>query len=70
MRNYLFELKEGLIISLKAIRANKVRSALTTIGIVIGICSRVAFSRLGHPPEIIEFFYKDEVEKYNRTGFI
>src|SRR5512133_1309215 len=31
------ELKEGLSISWSAIRANKMRSALTTLGIVIGI---------------------------------
>jgi putative ABC transport system permease protein len=44
MRNYLFELKEGLIISFKAIRANKVRSVLTTVGIVIGVLSVVLMS--------------------------
>ena len=37
---YFFtELKEGLIISFLAIRANKMRSVLTTLGIVIGIVS-------------------------------
>src|SRR5882672_3731549 len=35
--NLLTELKEGLSISWSAIRANKLRSALTTLGIVIGI---------------------------------
>src|SRR5215471_3065307 len=35
--NLLTELKEGLSISWSAIRANKMRSILTTIGIVIGI---------------------------------
>jgi len=35
--NFLFELKEGLWISWDAIRANKMRSALTTLGIIIGI---------------------------------
>lgn len=44
MRNFLFELKEGLIISLKAIGANKVRSVLTTLGIVIGVASVVIVS--------------------------
>jgi len=39
MSNYLFELKEGLIIALKAIKANKGRAILTTLGIVIGICA-------------------------------
>lgn len=44
MSTYLFELKEGLLISLRAIRANKVRAILTTIGIVIGITSVVLMS--------------------------
>src|SRR6266850_5691304 len=35
--NPLNELKEGLLISWDAIRANKLRSILTTLGIVIGI---------------------------------
>ncbi len=33
------EVKEGLIIAFRAIRANKMRSVLTTLGIVIGIVS-------------------------------
>jgi len=39
VRHHLFEWKEGLLISLNAIRANKARSILTMLGIVIGICS-------------------------------
>ncbi|MGE5344257.1 MAG: ABC transporter permease [Candidatus Omnitrophota bacterium] len=39
MQHYWFELKEGIAFSFKAIRANKGRSILTTLGIVIGICS-------------------------------
>jgi putative ABC transport system permease protein len=35
----LTELKEGLLISFRAVRANKMRSVLTTLGIVIGIVS-------------------------------
>src|SRR6185369_8989995 len=35
--NALTELKEGLFIAWDAIRANKMRSVLTTLGIVIGI---------------------------------
>ena len=35
--NFFLELKEGLFISWGAIRANKLRSMLTTLGIVIGI---------------------------------
>jgi putative ABC transport system permease protein len=35
--NFLTELKEGLGISWSAIRANKMRSVLTTLGIVIGV---------------------------------
>jgi putative ABC transport system permease protein len=36
---FLTEVKEGLAISFRAIRANKMRSVLTTLGIVIGIVS-------------------------------
>lgn len=39
MRYFLVELKEGLLIAFAAIRANKMRSVLTTLGIVIGIVS-------------------------------
>ena len=35
--NFFTELKEGLLIAWTAIRANKLRSCLTTLGIVIGI---------------------------------
>ncbi len=41
---YFFEVREGLIISLKAIKANKVRSVLTTIGIIIGVWAVVTMS--------------------------
>ncbi|MBI9072081.1 MAG: ABC transporter permease [Melioribacteraceae bacterium] len=44
MKNYLFELKEGLLISLLAIRANKIRSVLTTLGIIIGVWAVVTMS--------------------------
>ncbi len=39
MRYYFIEFKEGLAFSFRALRANKMRSALTTLGIVIGIVS-------------------------------
>lgn len=35
--NFLSELREGLFIAWDSLRANKLRSALTTLGIVIGI---------------------------------
>ena len=44
MNNFFFELKEGLAISFRAIRANKVRAILTTLGIVIRIASVVLMS--------------------------
>ncbi|MFH0989317.1 MAG: ABC transporter permease [bacterium] len=39
MHLYFSEFKEGLLIAFNAIRANMMRSALTTLGIVIGIVS-------------------------------
>ncbi len=44
IQNILNELKEGLFIALRAIKSNKVRTALTTLGIVIGITSVVSMS--------------------------
>ncbi|MEG8947457.1 ABC transporter permease [Rosettibacter firmus] len=44
MKTFLYELKEGLLISFRAIRSNKIRSILTTLGIVIGITSVVLMS--------------------------
>jgi len=44
MSNFLYELKEGLIIAFNAVRANKIRSILTTLGIVIGVASVVLMS--------------------------
>lgn len=41
MRTILFELKESMLIALRAIRANKVRSILTMLGIIIGVFSVV-----------------------------
>ncbi len=44
MRNLLFEIWEGLLISLRALRENKARAMLTTLGIVIGIWAVVTMS--------------------------
>lgn len=44
MKNFLIELKEGFLISLRAIRVNKMRSILTTLGIIIGIVAVTTMS--------------------------
>jgi putative ABC transport system permease protein len=44
MRFFLFELKEGLLIAFRALRANKVRTSLTMLGIFIGITVVVLMS--------------------------
>ncbi len=41
---FLYEFKEGILIALGAIRANKIRSVLTTLGIVIGVAAVVLMS--------------------------
>ena len=42
MRNFLYDFWEGLRIALRALHVHKLRSALTTIGIVIGIVTVTA----------------------------
>ncbi len=44
MRNWIFEIWEGLLISVRALKENKVRAMLTTLGIVIGIWAVVTMS--------------------------
>ena len=44
MGNIIFEFKEGLFIALRALKANKVRSILTMLGIFIGITVVVLMS--------------------------
>jgi len=44
MRTILFEMKESMLIALRAIRANKVRSILTMLGIIIGVTSVVVMT--------------------------
>ncbi len=44
MNTFLFELKESMMIALRAIRANKVRSILTMLGIIIGVTSVVVMT--------------------------
>ncbi len=44
MRTLLLEIWEGLIIALRAIRVNKMRAMLTTLGIIIGIVSVTAMA--------------------------
>jgi putative ABC transport system permease protein len=44
VKKNLVEIKEGLLISLRAIRANKMRAFLTTLGIIIGIIAVTTMS--------------------------
>lgn len=44
MNTFLFELKESMMIALRAIRANKIRSILTMLGIIIGVTSVVVMT--------------------------
>jgi putative ABC transport system permease protein len=44
LSTFLYEIKEGLVIAFTAIKANKIRTFLTTLGIVIGVSSVVLMS--------------------------
>ncbi len=44
MKNFVLDLKEGILISFRAIRVNKLRSILTTLGIIIGIVAVTTMS--------------------------
>jgi putative ABC transport system permease protein len=44
MRTLLFEIKESMMIALRAIRANKIRASLTMLGIIIGVTAVVLMS--------------------------
>lgn len=44
MSEFLFEFRESLFIALRAIRANKIRSVLTMLGIIIGVTSVVVMT--------------------------
>jgi len=57
---YLNELKEGLIIAYKAVMANKMRSSLTTLGIVIGI---VSVTLMGTAMEGLNRAFNDSISK-------
>ena len=44
MYSFLFEFRESLMIALRAIRGNKMRSILTMLGIIIGIWAVVVMT--------------------------
>ena len=44
MKKLIIDIKEGILISLRAIRANKMRAFLTTLGIIIGIVAVTTMS--------------------------
>jgi len=44
LKKFLIDIKEGILISLRAIRANKMRAFLTTLGIIIGIVAVTTMS--------------------------
>ena len=56
----LLELKEGLLIAFRAIRANKMRSVLTTLGIFIGILS---VTLMGTAVEGLDRKFADSISK-------
>ena len=58
--DFAYEVKEGLAISFQAIRANKMRSVLTTLGIVIGI---VSVTLMGTAIEGLSRGFNDSISK-------
>ncbi len=54
------DIKEGLLIAFQAIRANKMRSVLTTLGIVIGI---VSVTLMGTAIEGLDRAFNDSISK-------
>jgi len=58
--DFAYEVKEGLAISSQAIRANKMRSVLTTLGIVIGI---VSVTLMGTAIEGLSRGFHDSISK-------
>ncbi len=65
--NLLTDLREGLAISWSAIRANKLRSVLTTLGIVIGI---VTVTLMGTAIEGLNGSFLKSVSSWARTCFM
>src|SRR5512135_28828 len=60
IQDFLYEFKEGLAISFQAIRANKMRSALTVLGIIIGI---VSVTLMGTAIEGLSRGFNDSISK-------
>jgi len=60
LADFGYEIKEGLAISFQAIRANKMRSVLTTLGIVIGI---VSVTLMGTAIEGLNKAFNDNIQK-------
>ncbi len=58
--DYAYEIKEGLAISFQAILANKMRSALTMLGIVIGI---VSVTLMGTAIEGLNRSFNENIQK-------
>ncbi len=58
--DFIYEIKEGMAISFQAIRANKMRSVLTTLGIVIGI---VSVTLMGTAIEGLSRGFNDSISK-------
>lgn len=62
--HFFSELKEGLLIAFRAIRSNKMRSVLTTLGIVIGI---VSVTLMGTAIEGLDRKFEESFSKIGAT---
>ncbi|MEO7964747.1 MAG: ABC transporter permease, partial [Gemmatimonadaceae bacterium] len=67
IRDWLHSSLEGIIIALDAIRANRVRAALTILGVAVGVFVVVAMSATIHG---ITLSFQSDLDEFGATAFM